>query len=327
MTKFKKIVSTFALAVMLILSSTLLIACGKGATSGDTLTLINQSLEEYKEDTTFKAGAVYGATTNFFLNDFQEKQSTGDFAPQDEKSIAIVANGLNFIEKYSTYLNGLDVKYDFGKLNKKINEMDKAFKDLQTEHFNLSQVESSANYNIYNGYFARYALSAREFAENVYDVAITLGDLLFVKEDIINAGATSAVITYDLGYQELLINADFKNFFFGSAQGRDFDKDLYNTAESIYEKYCQAFVLAKTKEINADEYQGFVSVVNAVNGDRANANKSLKEFSLYEYYLTYEGSLIAYEKSNNDASIYHNNVQSYFGNNGILSKFFTFLLV
>ncbi len=326
MTKFKKAIASLALIVMLVLSASLLIACGKGITSGDTLTLITESLAEYKADSTFKEGVVYDTQTNFYLNDFQAKLSNKDLATEDEKSIAIVASGLNFIEKYSTYLDGLDVKYNFGKLNDKIQDMNDAFKDLQTEHFNLSQVESSANFNIYNGYFARYALSARQFAENVYDVAENLGELLFVKENIINAGTTSDVITYDLGYQALLINADFKNFFFGSAQGRDFDKELYNTAETMYKNYCKAFATTESKQVNADEYADYQSVVNAVNGDRANANKSLKEFSLYEYYLTYEGSLIAYEKSNSDAPIYYNNIESYFGNNGVLNKFNAFLL-
>ncbi len=326
MTKLKKTISSIVLALLIALSAFVLFGCGKGATSGDSLALINESLATYKADTTFKSGTIYGKTTEFYLNNFQSKNSSGILIDEGETHIAIVANGLEFIKEYSPKLDGLDVNYNFAKLNSKIKDMNEAFDVLSEEHFNLTQVESSANYNIYNGYFARYKEYSKQFAEEVYNVAEELGNLLFVKEKIINPGATSDVVTYDLGYEELLINRDFKNFFMKSAEGKYFIQSLYNTAESRYKAYCLAFVANPSKQIDKDKLADFQMVAKAINADRENATKSLSKFSLYDYYVTYEGALSAYEKANKDAGIYYTNINSYFGTNGILSKYYTYLL-
>lgn len=326
MTKLKKSISTIALVLLLVLSSLLLLACNKGTTSADSLALINESLATYTTGTTFKSGEIYGRTTAFYLNNFQSKNSSGILVDEGEAHIAIVANGLEFIKEYSPNLNGLDVNYNFAKLNSKIKDMNEAFDVLSEEHFNLTQVESSANYNIYNGYFARYKEYSKQFAEEVYNVAEELGNLLFVKEKIINAGATSDVVTYDLGYEELLINRDFKNFFIKSAEGKEFNQSLYNIAQSRYKLYCTFFSTTASKQINKNTLADFEMVSKAINADRENATTSLSKFSLYDYYVAYEGSLSAYEKANEDASIYYTNINSYFGTEGILSKYYTYLL-
>lgn len=332
MTKIKKTILTSVIAILIVLSSLLLMACGANSTSADAYRLLNTSIATYKANTDlFGEGATYSVQSNFRLADFYSKSQSGAPVTDSENYPAFVTIGLNFIEKYYTQLENLKTKYNFNNLAKQVKEMNKSYDKLVVEFEKFSDLESTANYNIYNGYFARYKQSTKDFINEIYDVAGALGEFLRnealgdgVKEDVIDLTA----LNFYMDYNKLLISEDYKNFFINSASGATFDDELFEKVQTQFMAYCTTeFANDSNYLLGATKANEVKELLEAVNADRKNAREALENFSVYEFLTNYQGSITAYEKNNDDANIYYNTIDSYFGNNGILVKLYAYLLL
>jgi len=322
MTKTKKIISAVILAVVIVISCLTFMACGKDATSKDSFQLIENTLATYKENKMFGNGTVQSVQTNYLLSSFQVKNASGTLVNDDEKYPTFIAIGLNYIEDNYKRLDGIEVKYDYNSLNKKVNKLNSAYNGLCEEYNNLKSCDSDAGFLIYNGYFARYKLAARSFINEVYSVAYSLGEFL-TSVDGDGIGETevgSKAFNYYLEYNKFLITNDLKNFFMDSAQGKKFDETLYKDAESMLSSYCTKLANNNGVSLTVDEATAVKELFEAVSTDRNNANKSLNKFSLNDFYTIYESEIDAYEKTLADARIYYHNLETYFNSTGILEK-------
>lgn len=329
MSNVKKSISIVLVSLMLLISCFLLMACGKSVTSADAYTLIDETLNTYKDSEIFEEGEIYGLETNFVLQDFKSKNSDGTLVSDSENYVALAALGLNFIEENYAKLDGMQVKYDYNKINKAVNEMNSAFKRTMKEYNNFNNLESSANYEIYNGKFARYKEASRTLIIKVYSAAQTLGNFLIneggVSKSVGAEDMTTEALNYYYSYNELLISRDFMNFFLKSCRGQSFEEELFVNTETLFKGYTSTIFAGENKSLTSDEAQDLKEVFTAVSGDRENVTTSLNNFSLRLLFTKYEGSIDAYEIDNGDANIYYNSINSYFNNNGILQKLFAYL--
>lgn len=328
MTKVKKYITTTFLVLVLLASSLLLMACGNKVTATDSYNLLGSLVSVYKSELgIFVQGNIKGISTNYHMPDFTTKNEVGESISGGDNYVAFVAIGMNYIDRNVEALNGLEMKYNFKSFNKSITEMNDAYNNVVKEYANMKNLDSSVNYNIYNGYFARYREYTKFFINEIYDVATELGEILIeAKGDGIGTSdLTSDTFNSYADYNVLLASQDFKNFFMDSESGKLFDQTLEKQTQTIFNEYCQSLFKKPQLALTTEKAQNMKELFDAVNVDRKNVTRSLEEFSLYDFYSLYEGSLTAYEKTNADANIYYLNIENYFGTNGLLGKLYAYL--
>lgn len=329
MTRLKKAVTTSLLVAMLIIASLLLMACNSNTTNVDSYNLFSETITNYKSNTDlFGSGTIYGVQTDFYLSNFKSKDSSGNLVEDSNNYVAFVAVGLNYIEDNYGKLQEYEEKHDFASLNKKVEKMNDAYDELCKEFANFKNMDSSSNYNIYNGYFARYKESAKAFIEEVYIVAEALGESTIneMGEGVSEDSYNPEILINNLEFNGFLIIKDYKEFLISSCDGEVFDSELFENVQSQLET-CMVTLLNKTyNNITREESLAVKDLIPSVATDRENVIKSFEKFSLNEFYNTYDGSLIAYEKNLKNASIYYNFIENYFEDYGILDKLHANLL-
>ena len=317
MCKLKKSILISFLAIMLIASSFLLFACGSKVESEDSLKLINDTLIEYKANTSiFKQDSVSSMDTNFCLADFNA-----------EGYSEYVAVGLNYIEDNYTRLEELqdkDIDYDYDKLNKKIDAMNNSYDLVCDEYENYSRASQFEASEIINGYFARYKLSVKNFIGDIFVVAEELGTL-FVNVDGNGIGEeelTLEAFNSYVHYHKLLVAKDYKNYFMDGCKGENFFMFTPAFASNQFRLYCGHLLSETNMTITLDEAKQLNQVLLAVNADRKNVEKSLENFSLYDFYNSYEGDINSYSKSASDVEAYYSSIEGYYTTGGTLSQLF-----
>lgn len=310
----KKILALFV--TLLASCSILMFGCNDKSTSEKTTQIYNNMITSFKEDSVFKNSKINLLETNFYLNDFVKMGSYNNKVEDDKNYIVLNAVGLNYIEKYSQVLVKVEKKYNFKNLNKVANNLIKSFENLKLEHDRVLNVEENANYIVYNGIFAKYKYSAKEFTKQVYSVATNLGDFLINNDNVLeeitlnNENLTKEQASFD--YNNILVFNDFCNFFMGSCEGQEINNNVYLTAKS----QMNSFVLTLTREyknqgVDEDKYLKYVTISNALAGERKSFETSVQKFSMYEFTTKYESSMEAYLKDDSYADSYYDCINRY----------------
>ena len=98
----KKTIITAFVCLIIALSSFVMFACGgDGKTSYQYYTTFFNTIKT--EGTMFESGNALGVQTNYQLKNFQSKTFDGEtvsLVDDDQNYLILLANGLNFIEKY-----------------------------------------------------------------------------------------------------------------------------------------------------------------------------------------------------------------------------------
>ena len=317
MGKIKKSISIVVLTFIVVLSSALLMACGKKASSKDVYDRFDVSIDAYWNSDMFGSGMTYEIQTDFSLNNFEGKDADGGAIIDGQNHLAFIGIGLNYIKDNYSYLENLEIKYDYSSLIKKIEKMDKAYAELFVEYANITNLPSTTNYNIVNGYYARYKHYAKLFIEEVYEVAVGLGDFLVndseLCRDLVVTDKSSEALNIFTDYHLLLLSRDYKDFIITNCQGADLDNELVLEVEDQFVEYAENFFSKMGTDFEISvlvrEYE---QLLKAINGDRTNISKILPKFSFYDLNQAHQNSLTAYSKTNKKAVVYYNNIDLYY---------------
>ena len=266
--------------------------------------------------------------------------TTGPFVDDDQNYLILLANGLNFIEKYYPRLE----KNKNTSLKSGINSMTDSFDQLLVEYQNIIDVSDKANYEIYNGNFARYKWQTKDFINNVYQSALDLGNLIYKDLDIdgtietLNQEETQTegdektptkeeiADTFDLefyfDYQNILILEDYRAFLMDSAIGQQLDYSLYQTVDGSLTLFT-GVIGQNLKDLSAQELISYIDLCQKFASERTYTTEAITEFSCYEFVNDYDQNLDSYEKSVSGASIYKLQIEKYFGD--YISRFTNFV--
>ena len=328
--KKKNIVLSF-LAAILVTSSLLLFACGGTGNITEAYNAFNKLVVECNSNTNlFSQGEVEGLSTKYYLKDFHQKDSANQNVPDDKNYIILVAQGMNFIEKYHTELKDLENKYDVVNLTNSANNLTNSYNNLKVENANIANIESS-EYEIYNGYFARYKLSAKNFINDVYSTALELGKFLNEKVRIsVDLGTdrqTQKQIIFYLDYQLLLSYNDYRAMLIDSCQGQILHHKLYNESTKALTNMTSQIQSKQVKtDLTVETIKDLMNTCRIYNNQRAVYNKAVTNFSLKEFLTTYNEDLKAYEKANECAESYYNQLLDFYYNpNNFVTLFQTYL--
>ena len=334
----KKTIITTILCLIIALSSFTMFACGgDGQTSYQYYTTFFNTVKG--DGTMFETGNALGVQTNFQLKNFQSKVYDGqatELVQDDQNYLILLANGLNFIEKYYTRL--ADNKNT--SLKSGIDAMTDSFDQLLIEYQNIIDVSVNANYEIYNGNFARYKWQTKDFINTVYESALDLGNLLYkdldmedsiellkqedeqkadekqeksdekpvTKEDI----ADSFDLEFYFDYQNLLILEDYRAFLMDSAIGQQLNYSLYEIVDQSLTLFT-GVIDKNLKDLSAQQLTSYIDLCQRLATEREFTKEAISEFSCYEFVNDYAQDLISYEKSISGASIYKLQIEKYFG--------------
>lgn len=327
----KKATILTLLASVLVGTSGFMFGCGSKGNNKDTFKSFQTTLSTLKEDSNlFKQDDIYSISTNFYLNNFAQKNESEDLVADDQNYIILNAVGLNYIESYCVKLENIEGKYNYKVLNKSLDALNESYIAVKDSVVDLASVEENANYDIYNGYFADYKNLVKDFTLKVYDVATTLGDFLINEVKITNNIGSEKQTTEDLktyfDYQNLLIYNDFCQFFMDSCEGQVIDNSIYTKANSTIVSFSNYILHKNIRELSNNKVDEYIRISTALNNERRLTLESIKEFSLYEYTTRYENSIDAYEKEESDADTYFVQLTKYFdGTSSYILNYYVYL--
>lgn len=339
--KNKAIITTLV-CLIIALSSFVMFACGgDGKTSYQYYTTFFNTIKT--EGAMFESGNALGVQTNYQLKNFQSKTFDGETVTpvdDDQNYLILLANGLNFIEKYYPRLE----ENKNTSLKSGINDMTDSFDQLLIEYQNIIDVSDKANYEIYNGNFARYKWQTKDFINNVYQSALDLGNLIYKDLDIDGTKETLSqeetqtegdentptkeeiADTFDLefyfDYQNILILEDYRAFLMDSAIGQQLDYSLYQTVDVSLTLFT-GVIGQNLKDLSAQGLISYIDLCQRFASERAYTAEAIGEFSCYEFVNDYDQNIDSYETSVSGASIYKLQIEKYFGD--YISKFVSFV--
>ena len=322
--KVKKIILPVFLICVLALTSVMLFGCGKKGTSADTYQLFDETISAMKADTsTFSSGSEQGLTSNFILNDVVYKKEVSSTSAQDNSTDynqykLLAAYGLNFIEKYYPQLKSSSVQVNFKSLNNSVNSMKSEYEWVKAEHSKLAGAKevSGLNYNLYNGYFYNYRTAMSTFIGRVYDCANSLAYHLDrevnLAANVGNDKMTATGLEFYLDYQYLGIFEEFRIYFLDSHKGIPSDSTEYTTTKNALVRFSSEVA---SKDKNIDMTPQLALSLSKFLGTLKNTRDDLRQamwgFSYHEFENSYDGSIIAYNKVNENAKIFKNNIDYY----------------
>ena len=319
--KAKKSISIIFLALVLLLSSFLLFACGKEESSKGAYKAYNTFMTQIKQDTSlFTSKQIENLYTDFYLNDFYSKDNAGAKVYQNNNYIALCAVSLEFIDEYYPTLETLKLKTDYTSLKDDVKSLTKSYKNLKAEHENLKNNAQNLDTTIYNGYFSRYRTYAGKFINKSYSSALKLAKFLNNEAKLAKTIGTDKVtdqaVEFYCDYNILKVFDDFRNFFMNSCKGAYVDNDVYDNVLSMLKLYTNGGLVNKDFSANANESKELKNILTQVNNERSIINKAVSKFSVYKFANTYDDSIEGYEKANENAPAYLNKINMYFADTG-----------
>ena len=305
------------IASILVFTGLLLVGCGDLGNAQDTFALYSQAMTNYKSNTNlFISRSINNNQTNFYLNNFYSKNAIGEEVQDDQNYLILTAIGLNFIEEYHTKLDGLEGSYDFNNLVNAINKLNTDYDELKLENEKMLSVESNAEVDIYNGYFTRYKNSARNFIDEVYETALTLGNFLMNNARIArNLGSetqTQDELNFYYDYQLLQIFNDFRLILMDSASGQILTDTVYTNSSSKLKNFAQNIQAKSVKQLTVEQTNSYIEICEALNNERISYQKAVNAFSLEEFENMYDSYLEAYTRVNSNFDSYYNQLNNYF---------------
>lgn len=339
--KNKAIITTLV-CLIIALSSFVMFACGgDGQTSYQYYMTFFNTIQT--EGAMFESGNALGVQTNYQLKNFQSKTFDGETVTpvdDDQNYLILLANGLNFIEKYYPRLE----ENKNTSLKSGINDMTDSFDQLLIEYQNFIDVSDQANYEIYNGNFARYKWQTKDFINNVYQSALDLANLIYDQLDVEGTIETLSqeetqtegdektptkeeiADTFDLefyfDYQNILILEDYRAFLMDSAIGQQLDYQLYQTVDVSLTLFT-GVIGQNLKDLSAQGLISYIDLCQRFASERAYTAEAIGEFSCYEFVNDYDQNIDSYETSVSGASIYKLQIEKYFED--YISKFVSFV--
>lgn len=326
----KNIFLSILLIAIISLSSLVLFACGDKGSSEKSYNLFQETITTFKTDDMFYNSTLNNISSKYFLNDFYYKNSSGEKIYEQNNYLILGGYGLNFIEKYYENLNGLELNVDYTGLDSSVQKMTNDYKTLKIEYSRLKKTETSLNYEIYNGYFARYRLNSITFINSVYDCALSLSNFLTnnvkLDQSVGDEEMTTTAYQFYIDKNYLNIFSDFKEFFLNNCRGMNIDNTEFQKTMEIFNQFSSNIVSKDYKLLQDEDLKNLTNILSMATTDRKNAWTALNKFSLYEYVTTYGSSIEACCKSDINAEIYYNRLNNYFWNSeSTLNNLYTFL--
>lgn len=321
MKAIKKTLTTVVLAIILAISSLMLISCGKSANANSIFKELETIVQSYSQSSMFISKNLSGVIrTKFYLDLFASKDASGEDVIDGENQLYLIGTALNYIEKNYTLLSNSEAKYDYGKFSSKIKELNESYKALNIEYTNLKNLPSTIHYEIYNGFYARYKLYTKDFINKVYEVAVTLGDCLvnntLVSDNFGTEEEDTQIADLFVSYHLLLLSKDYKEFFINSCEGAVFENhDLYFLVQQNFDEYLSLMKnIGYLKKVSVLKGKSFdlKELLIAITCDRKNAESSLNKFSFYEFCDDYQESLPSYSNFLEDAETHYFNISNYY---------------
>ena len=323
----KKRFITICLTFVIALSGLALVACGDDSSDVNPYESYQTTLASMRENTTlFKNGTTdYGMESDFYLNNFYDKNAEGSKVEGNQNYIFLTAYGLNYINKYYTYLSDLS-GYDFSGLNSALESLTGYLPVIDLASENIVSADQIANISVYRSYFVEYETNAKEFINIVFDNALALSDFL-INERGLTAGLgteaqTQEQITFYIENEILYAINDVRVILMESAKGKVLTgNDIYDGAVKLLSYYGglvtnNSYITPITVETMA----GAINLSNLLAGERATTRKASASFSIYDY-----------EADNNilldgDNRAYYAQLQKYYSmDNNFLQQYYNYL--
>ena len=325
----KKSILYSILAVIMCLSCFVMFACNKD--DKDTLTTYKDFITIIQsENTMFKSDNINGIKSDYYLNDFYSKNYQNVKIEDDVNYLVLCAGGLNFIENYYTKIE----KGKAGKLKSGIIDMSESFTDLLNNYRKFKNVTDYADYEIYNGFFARYKWQAKDFINVVYENALDLADYIYndlgfgqnvgqiEDKDKGIVGEKEGEFLFYFDYQNLLILNDYRLFFMDSCLGQQMDNDLYKSISENFKVFVN-IVGSTIKDVDKEYKEDYILHNSLLNSEREMTKNSIEKFSLYDFVNEYNSNIDAYEKKESNATAYYLQIERY--HTSYLIKYRTFV--
>lgn len=316
------------LSLLVVFSGLTLVACGEDSSSTNpyssydaTLQAMETNSSLFKEDAT----SYGGVESKFCLNNFYTKNLAGVKTEGNRYIIFFVAYGLNYIDKYYTYLSGL-TGYNFSSLNNSIDELNSILVSIDRASENMIIADNSSNTSVYNSYYATYEAQAKTFINSIFNNAVSLADFLIEERELAKElgtyNQTFSQITFYVETQILYAIDDAMEIIINNAQGQALaGNDVYDGTVRLITNFSNLAVSGSfITSLDADTMAETIKLSNYLANERETTVKAYQNVSLISY-VEDENIL-----SQGNSLAYYRQLQKYYvDNNSYLYQYYLYL--
>lgn len=311
----KKKIFWIFLCVLMIIPTFALFGCNKNASSNEVYSTLQTTIESFDYlDSPFVKQNI-GLSPGYNFKDFKTKDSSGvlNVTDDDENYQFLNVAAIKYIKNCSEILHSMEKK-NISYLDSTVKEFAKSYNELKEKHTKLANF-ATWDYNIWNGAFAQYKLSAKNFIEKEYDLALKLGDYLINKakiaQNFVSEEKTADDIKNFTDYQTIKLCNDLYQFFIISCKGQK-EATSAGIAENSRLKSIWNNLISKDNEsISKEVAQEFVNISKMMDNQRKIYEKAINKFSFFDFVTKYNLDINSYSKKLKNAKIYENAIDKY----------------
>lgn len=303
----KKKIFWILLCVFMIIPTFAFFGCNNNSSSKAVFENLQETVASFDETDSPLNATSLDATNGYKLKDFNTKNSSDNPVPDDQNYIYLNAAAIKYIKNSIEILETIEKK-DISQLNSSVKDFTNAYKDLKAKHTKLAGF-SSYHYNIWNGAFAQYKLSAKNFIEKEYDLALKLGDYIVNKAKLANNFATDEQEEKDINiytnYQMIKVFGWYEKLYMQGIKGQYVNP--YYCGEITEDlQICWTTMSKDNQTISKEKAENFTNICKAMDNQRKICEKALSKISIYDFIVKYNFNIDAYSRKLKNALIYAN---------------------
>ena len=311
----KKKIFWIFLCVLMVIPTFALFGCNKNASSNEVYTNLQATIASFDSSDSPLIEGDIGTSTGYKFKNFNTKNSSGTLIADDQNYQYLNVAAIKYIKNCSEILNAIEKK-NISYLDSSVKEFAKSYNELKENHTKLANF-ASWDYNIWNGAFAQYKLSAKNFIEKEYDLALKLGDYLINKakiaQNFVSEEKTADDIKNFTDYQTIKLCNDLYQFFIISCKGQK--EASTGLAENLRLKNIWNNLISKDNKSNSsiskEVAQNFVNISKMMDNQRKIYEKAINKFSFFDYVTKYNSDINSYSKKLKNAKIYETAIDKY----------------
>ncbi len=333
MKKFNKIF----LSLLLVVCSVAMFACGGGSPK-TPYSELEGTMTEIAAHDMFSFSSVDSVGSKYILKSFT---SSGDKYVNESLVIP-----MNFINNYQDLSQAKEMKNLSGEqtnaiqnLERELTQFKEGYNQLKNEYdrFIIFQTPGS----IYEGVRQAFLYEITDFIQDAYDLAFKLADVqIKVFNNYANKEESAEALTtndtkFFRDYLALNVGHDYYNILLPAVKSMNYDTSsslgtFLNNVKNDFADFLSLYVSksnfadltgeAATKKENGkdvnfyknEKVTSLYQIENKLKVERDMLEKSLNEFSLYDYLEKYNCDIDSYNKVNAYAQTYYNQIQVYY---------------
>lgn len=308
MVKVRKSLLLILFSMILFASAFIMFGCGDSVTTAQ--------LFERLDNFVVKINADDGFLQYNRFKEFNKYNEEGTLEEIDSNYQTTIKIALDFVEEYYIKYGLINENYNYSVIVENLSQVEQSYDECLENYNNLLAVKDNSSQLIYNGFALHYQSACIDFINKVYDLAFSIKDSLISDLKLMDINFTKISVdeanTY-LDFVRLDIANDCKKILINDCKGVKFeDNSIWTSCGTILNNIYAINDITLTYQ-KGEQFVFINSIITKLSKERANVNKALENFSIYNYVTSGQyGDLASYEAIVPDATRFYAQIEKYY---------------